>query len=95
MSENLNIKQYCKIVNRHGLHTRSAAAIVELANQFTCTITVSSDKGVSDAQDMLRHMLLEASMGTEICISAIGEDAKKAVEALTNFVKAGFDELED
>ena len=73
----------------------SAAAIVALANQFSCTITVSSAKGESDAQDMLRLMLLEASIGTEVCISAIGEDAKKAVEALVNFVKAGFGELED
>ena len=86
------IKSCCIIMNKHGLHTRSASAIVQLAKQFPCEITLSTDKGESDANDMLRLMLLEASMGTEICVSAKGEQADKAVKAMISFVEAGFDE---
>ncbi|MFT5450854.1 MAG: phosphotransferase system HPr (HPr) family protein [Enterobacterales bacterium] len=89
------IKSCCKIVNKYGLHTRSASAIVQLANQFPCEITFSTEKGESDANDMLRLMLLEASKGTEICVSAEGEQADKAVKVMISFVEAGFDENDD
>ena len=93
MAEQEQISLNCNIVNKQGLHTRSAAAIVQLANQFPCTITLSTDKGESEASDMLRLMLLEATLGTEICISAIGEKAEEAAKAMLEFVSAGFDEL--
>ena len=85
----------CKIVNKHGLHTRSAAAIVELANQFQCAITLGSDKGESDARDMIRLMLLEASIGKEVCITVFGEDAQEAITAMTKLIEAGFYEQEE
>ncbi|MFT5519790.1 MAG: phosphotransferase system HPr (HPr) family protein [Enterobacterales bacterium] len=89
------IKNCCIIVNKHGLHTRSASAIVQLAQQFSCEISLSTDKGESDANDMLRLMLLEASKGTEICVSAKGHQADKAVKAMVSFIEAGFDEFDD
>lgn len=94
MSNPSSFQQYCTIVNKHGLHTRSAAAIAELAGQFQCAISLSTDKGKSDARDMLRLMLLEASMGTEVCISANGENAREAVFAIMELIKAGFHEHE-
>ncbi len=90
MSDNTVFNQRCNIVNKHGLHTRSAAAIVELANQYPCSITLATDKGESDAKDMIRLMLLEASKGTEVCVSATGEKAKQAVVSLTELIEAGF-----
>ncbi|RLA03522.1 MAG: HPr family phosphocarrier protein [Gammaproteobacteria bacterium] len=92
MSEPMVIRHCCKIVNNHGLHTRSAAAIVELAKRFQCSIVLSSDKGESDATDMLRLMLLEASIDKEICIEASGEGAKEAVIAMTELIETGFGE---
>ncbi len=95
MSDASKVQNYCKVVNKHGLHTRSASAIVALANQFQCAITISSVIGESDARDMIRLMLLEASQGNEICISAEGVDAEEAVSALSDLVAAGFYEKED
>ena len=95
MSDDPVIKHCCKIVNKHGLHTRSAAAIVELANQYQCKISLATAKGESDARDMIRLMLLEASKGTEVCISALGENAQQAILAMTELVEAGFYEQED
>ena len=95
MSDATVIKRCCKIVNKYGLHTRSASAIVQLANQFPCEISLSTAKGNSDANDMLRLMLLEASRGTEICVSARGEQADKAVKTMISFIEAGFDEIDD
>ena len=95
MSDDNVIQHRCEIVNKYGLHTRSAAAIVEVANRFQCTITIGNHNGESDARDMIRLMLLEASKGTEISISAIGENANNAVSAMKELVEAGFYEQED
>ncbi len=89
------IEQRCNIVNKHGLHTRSAAAIVALANRFPCSIILATAKGESDATDMIRLMLLEASKGTEVCISASGDKANEAVLAMAQLIEAGFHEKED
>ena len=90
MSEPADFKQYCNIVNKHGLHTRSAAAIVELANQYSCAITLATNKAEADAKDMIRLLLLEASKDTEVCVSASGEDAEQAVLSLVELIEAGF-----
>jgi len=95
MVDNFTLQHYCEIVNKHGLHTRSAATIVELANQFECSITLSTDKGESDARDMLRLMLLEASMGSRICISVSGKDSEIALRAMIDLIAAGFYEQDD
>ncbi len=90
MSDHPVVTQSVHIVNKHGLHTRSAAAIVELANQFFSSINLVTDKGKSDAKDMIRLMLLEASLGTEVCVSASGEDAVQAVASIIELIEAGF-----
>jgi phosphocarrier protein NPr len=95
MPDSQILQHNCKIVNKYGLHTRSAAAIVALANQYQCTITLSSEKGDSDARDMIRLMLLEASKGSSICIKAEGENAANAILAMTNLIESGFYEQED
>ena len=92
MSEQSEIRRCCKIVNKYGLHTRTAAAIVELVEQFDCEMTLSSENGESDAKDMIRLMLLEASQGTKLYVSATGVDAKAAVQAMSEFIDAGFNE---
>lgn len=92
MSTKNEIHRCCKVVNKYGLHTRTAAAIVELLEQFDCEMVISSEKGESDAKDMIRLMLLEASKGTKLCVSATGVDAQIAVDTMSEFIDAGFNE---
>lgn len=80
------------MINKYGLHTRTAASIVDLVEQFNCEMTLSTEKGTSNAKDMIRLMLLEASKGTTLCISATGVDAEIAVQAMSEFIDAGFNE---
>lgn len=95
MSESVVLRCSCKIVNQHGLHTRSAATIVAVADQYQSLITLSSVKGKSDATDMIRLMQLEASKGTEIYVTAQGVDAQQALQAISDLIEAGFNEQDD
>lgn len=80
------------IVNRRGLHARAAARFVKLAGDFDAEITVSKDGAKVSGLSIMGLMMLAAAPGTQIGVSATGNQAKQAVEAITALVTAGFDE---
>lgn len=81
-----------KVANKRGLHARASAKLVEAAARFKSHITVSKDGQCVDARSIMGLMLLAAPIGTEIEISAAGEDAKEAITAILALVEAKFGE---
>jgi phosphotransferase system HPr (HPr) family protein len=86
------IQREVRIVNRLGLHARAAARFVHTANRFRARITVSRDGRSMDGKSILGILLLAASQGTRLLVSAEGEDEAPAVEALAALVDGGFGE---
>ena len=86
------IQREVRIVNRLGLHARAAARFVHTANRFRARITVARDARVMDGKSILGILLLAASQGTRLVVSADGEDEAPAVEALAALVDGGFGE---
>lgn len=80
------------ITNRRGLHARASARFVTLACQFTSTIMVSKDGQEVLGTSIMGLMMLGAAMGEEISLSAEGEDAGEALEALAALVRDRFGE---
>ncbi|RKF18067.1 phosphocarrier protein Hpr [Alginatibacterium sediminis] len=78
------------ITAENGLHTRPAAQFVKEAKAFPCTITVASNGKSASAKSLFKLQTLGLTKGTEVTISAEGEDEQKAVEHLV----ALMDELE-
>lgn len=81
-----------EIVNERGLHARASAKFVKLAATFQSPVSVEKDGDVVDAQSIMGLMMLAAGPGSSILISAEGDDADAAVEALAALVAARFDE---
>ena len=81
-----------QIVNRLGLHARAAARFVHTANRFRCRVQVSRDGRVMDGKSILGILLLAASQGILLEVSAEGEDETEAVDALVALVAGGFGE---
>jgi phosphocarrier protein HPr len=81
-----------KITNKRGLHARASAKLVECASRFKSHITVSKDGQCVDARSIMGLMLLIAPLGSEIEISAAGEDAEEALGAILALVEAKFGE---
>lgn len=92
MSERASVK--VRIVNRLGLHARPAMCFVDAATPFKSNITVSRVGSGSpvDGKSIMQMMMLAATKGTELEITAEGEDAAKACEVLRKLVEGGFDE---
>jgi phosphocarrier protein HPr len=81
-----------QIVNRLGLHARAAARFVHTASRFRSRVQVSRDGRTMDGKSILGIMLLAASQGIRLEVSADGEDEAAAVEALAALVEGGFGE---
>jgi phosphocarrier protein len=83
------------IKNRLGLHARAAARVVKLANGFQSEIRlVRSDarhRNVN-AKSIFGVLLLAATQGTVIDITAEGADEVEAIESLSQLVEENFGE---
>ncbi|GAB3523070.1 HPr family phosphocarrier protein [Photobacterium alginatilyticum] len=80
------------IKNRLGLHARAAIKLVELAQSFESTVTISNDEKSATADSVMGLLMLESAQGQQICVSADGSDAEAALSAVSELIEAGFDE---
>ena len=86
------VRRAVEICNQKGLHARAAARFVKTAAQFDSEIWVRKNGTTVSARSIMGLMMLAAAAGTVIEITATGEDAAPAVEALARLVECKFDE---
>jgi phosphocarrier protein len=82
------------IVNKLGLHARAAAKFVATASKFTSELNVSKKNQSVNGKSIMGVMMLAASQGTDLELSADGTDAQELIEAITTLVTNLFDEKE-
>jgi phosphotransferase system HPr (HPr) family protein len=82
------------IVNRLGLHARPAMVFVETAMKFKADITVRrvDQSEAVDGKSIMQMMMLAATQGTEIEITASNEDCDQAIKELVSLVESKFQE---
>ncbi|MDC0131262.1 HPr family phosphocarrier protein [Alphaproteobacteria bacterium] len=80
------------ITNQRGLHARASAKFVKLSESFAAKIVVSRDGECVNAASIMGLMMLGASLGMTIEVSASGPDADQALAAITDLVERKFDE---
>ena len=83
------------VTNPLGLHARAAAKFVSVAARFQSHIRVARDARVMDGKSIMGILLLAASRGSALVISAEGQDEADAVDALSQLVESGFGESAD
>ncbi len=80
------------VPNRLGVHARPAALIVKKAAVFRSEISISTGVEEVNGKSIMGVMTLAAGQGTELLVSAEGEDEIQAVDDLCALVAAGFGE---
>ena len=80
------------IQNQLGLHARPAALFVQMANRFKSEIEVQKGRTKANGKSIMGIMTLAAGRGSQITIRAKGEDAAKAIAALTKLIRGNFGE---
>ena len=78
------------ICNQKGLHARAAAAFVKCITNIDAEVMVEKDGQVVDGSSILSLMMLAASKGSTIKITAKGQQAAEAIKALTVLVNSRF-----
>ena len=78
------------ITNKRGLHARAAARFVKVAEQFDAQVEVAKDGETVSGTSILGLMMLAASPGTMISISADGPEASAVLNALATLVTNRF-----
>jgi phosphocarrier protein HPr len=80
------------IQNERGLHARAAAKFVKIVSEFDADILVEKDGADVSGDSIMGLMMLAASKGTCIRVTATGSDEEKAIAALSELVNGKFNE---
>ncbi len=80
------------IVNQRGLHARASAKFVQLADSFRASITVEKDGIRVGGTSIMGLMMLAASPGCMIRVTAKGPEAGTAIDAIEQLIAARFGE---
>jgi len=82
------------ICNKLGLHARAAAKLVHTAARFKSDVKITKGAEEVDGKSILGILLLAASNGSVITISANGDDEALALESIQHLIESKFDEVE-
>ncbi len=80
------------IKNKLGLHARAAVVLVQAAGKYESEITVSKDDIEVNGKSIMGILMLGATMGSTIRVTARGSDAEKAVAELGRLISSKFGE---
>jgi len=82
------------VSNEHGLHLRPAADFVRLAARFAAQVRVANLTRGGGREANGRSLLEVAALGVDtghvVRLTATGEDAGEAVQALADLIRSGF-----
>ena len=83
-----------RISNLRGLHARASAKFVQCAEGYDAEIMVSKDGHLVGGTSIMGLMMLAASTGSTIHVSAAGRQAEQALAAISDLVEGKFGEDE-
>ena len=81
-----------KIRNKRGLHARASAKIVEASARFQSEIHIIKDGQAVNGRSIMGLMMLAASIGSTVMVTAEGPDAQEALTAMLALIEAKFGE---
>jgi phosphocarrier protein HPr len=80
------------IVNQRGLHARASAKFVQVASGFDASVPVEKDGVKVGGTSIMGLMMLAASPGYSIRVTASGPEAEQVIDALEQLVASRFGE---
>ena len=81
------IKKDVNVNLKSGLQARQAALFVQEANRFSADIFVEKDNKKVNAKSIMGIMSLAIARGTQVTLSADGNDAEDAVNVLATIIE--------
>ncbi len=86
------LSRQLNIINKKGLHARASAKFVKMAESFDAVVRVTKNGASVCGTSIMGLMMLAASDGCCIDVSASGNEAVQVLDALQALVENKFDE---
>jgi len=86
------VQQQVVISNSIGIHSRPATLIVDAAEKYTSTITITHGERSASARSLVRLLALKAKLGNMITVTAEGADEKESLVAVVGLIESKFGE---
>jgi phosphocarrier protein HPr len=86
------LRKEMMIINKRGLHARASAKFVQLVGEYDANVTVEKDGVSVGGTSIMGLMMLAASPGCGITVSAQGPQAAEVMEALEKLIGDRFGE---
>lgn len=83
-----------EIVNKLGLHARSASKLVSVSSSYLSDIQISYKNKQVNAKSIMNLLMLAAKKGDSVTIRCEGEDEEAAMQAVCDLINRRFDEEE-
>jgi phosphocarrier protein len=80
------------IVNQRGLHARASAKFVQVVSGYNAEVTVEKEGNRVGGTSIMGLMMLAASPGCRIRVTATGRDATAVMDALAELIQSRFGE---
>ena len=69
------------IINKSGVHARPAAMLAQMGRRYTSKITYTAKGITADGKNIIPIINLGLSCGTQVLITAEGDDEQEAIKA--------------
>ncbi len=90
----MKCEKIVQVNNRLGLHARASAELVKVATGYESDIQLSLEDQTVDGKNIMGIMMLAATCGSQITITAEGKDADLALSAIVTIFSNRFGENE-
>ena len=88
----MTVSKELLIINKRGLHARASAKFVQTVDGYDAEVTVSKDRMTVGGTSIMGLMMLAASPGCSVFVTATGAQAQQALDALDALVADRFGE---
>ena len=86
------VEEELEIINEKGLHARASAKFVEIVESYDASAEVSKDGMSVPGDSIMGLLMLAASRGTTIRVTAQGPQAQEMMAALKTLLSERFGE---
>ena len=90
----MKVNSEVTVINKLGLHARASAQLVKLAGTYASDIRLTLGEQSVDGKNIMGLMMLAATYGSQIMVTAEGEDAGQAVAKIDALFSERFGEPE-
>ena len=90
----MTIERTFEITNKRGLHARASHKFVQTVEQFDAQVTVSKDGMDVGGDEIMELLMLAASCGSSIKVTAQGVQANDVLDELEKLIADKFGEGE-